>query len=67
MKNIKNTFIQSIIRYSGILMIIIISIIATLIFDCKKYGEHIAFFDILSISMWILVSNFIVKNYLNKK
>ena len=61
MKNLKLKVI-----IGGILGITIISIIATLLLDCKKYGEHIALFDILSISMWILVGNFLVNEFLNK-
>jgi hypothetical protein len=62
MKNLKLKVI-----IGGILGITIISIIAALLLDCTKYGTYIAIFDIGSIFMWILVGNFIVNEYLNKK
>ena len=61
MKNLKLK-----VLIGGILGITITAIVAALVLDCKKYGVYIAFWDMGSIFMWILVGNFIVNSYQNK-
>jgi len=61
MKNLKLKVI-----IGGIFGISIISIIGALLLDCTKYGVYIAFWDIGSILMWILVGNFLVNERLKQ-
>lgn len=55
------------ILLTGILGITIISIILALTLNCQKYGFFIALFDMGSISMWLLVGNYIVDSYLKTR
>jgi len=61
MKNLKLKVI-----IGGIIGITITAIVAALLLDCKKYGVYIAVWDAGTIFMWVLVSNLIVNQYINK-
>lgn len=45
---------------SGMLVITIISIILAFTLDCQKYGVYIAWWDVSSILLWLLVGNYII-------
>jgi ABC-type uncharacterized transport system permease subunit len=47
----------------GIMLISISAIIGVIIFDCKKYGQHLAYYDVIAIFVWLIIGNIII----NKK
>ena len=45
------------------MLISISAIIGVIIFDCKKYGQHLAYYDVIAIFVWLIIGNIII----NKK
>jgi len=46
----------------GVFAISIISIIFAIVLNTKKFGAYIAFFDMFSIAVWLLIGNYIFKH-----
>lgn len=49
----------------GMLIISIVHIILVLVLDCSKFGVYIAYADVISIFLWLLVSFSILKPFKN--